>query len=238
MIAGMSPVIAFTGAGISVESGIPPFRGEGGLWSKYDPRLLELDYFHSHPEKSWKVIKEVFYDFISHASFNDAHKVLAEMEEAGKLSCVITQNIDNLHQAAGTKKIFEFHGNSQELICISCQRIIPVTETDFTIIPPRCNHCKGLLKPNFIFFGEGIPKNAYEGSFEATGNAAVILVVGTTGEVMPAAQVPYLAKQSGAVVIEINTEPSRYTPFITDIYIEGKATVALRELWNAVQLYT
>jgi NAD-dependent deacetylase len=113
---------AFTGAGISVESGIPPFRGSDGLWSKFDPVFLDIDYFHRYPERSWKLIKEIFYDFFGRAKPNAAHYALAAMERAGFLHSVITQNIDNLHQKAGSKEVYEFHGNSRYLICDSCSR--------------------------------------------------------------------------------------------------------------------
>ncbi len=113
--------IAFTGAGISVESGIPPFRGENGIWNKYDPATLELGFFYENPKESWEVIKQLFYDFFGNAECNTAHKVLARMEEKGLLKCVITQNIDNLHQQAGSKVVHEFHGNSQKLVCVQCR---------------------------------------------------------------------------------------------------------------------
>ncbi len=116
-------VTAFTGAGISVESGIPPFRGENGLWSKFDPLFLDINYFRQNPLKSWKLIKEIFYDFFGKAEPNSAHTALAEMEKSGYLNSVITQNIDNLHQTAGSKNVFEFHGTSKNLICTNCDKI-------------------------------------------------------------------------------------------------------------------
>jgi len=112
---------AYTGAGISVESGIPPFRGEGGLWTKYDPTMLDIDHFLGNPVKGWEVIKEIFYDFFGKAKPNIAHLVLAEMENKGLVSRIITQNIDNLHQEAGSKQVYDFHGNSKKLICLECR---------------------------------------------------------------------------------------------------------------------
>jgi len=113
-------VTAFTGAGISVESGIPPFRGDGGIWGKYDPKILDLPYFLANPLDSWIVIKEIFYEFFGKAKPNNAHKMLAEMESLGWLKAIITQNIDNLHQEAGSKNVIEFHGNSKILVCTNC----------------------------------------------------------------------------------------------------------------------
>jgi len=222
-------VSVFTGAGISVESGIPPFRGAEGLWSRYDPRSLELTYFHAHTEESWKVIKEIFYDFFGKARPNDAHRALAAMEREGLVKTVITQNIDNLHQEAGSRSVLEFHGNSQMLLCLECGRRRPAREADLAVLPPHCE-CGGLFKPDFIFFGEMIPEPARTLSFREAELADVFLLVGTTGEVMPACLVPEEAKRNGAAIIEVNTEPSNYTPHLTDVFLKGKATDVLRRL--------
>ena len=223
---------AFTGAGISVESGIPPFRGEEGLWSKYDPIILDINYFQANPEASWRVIKEIFYDFFGAAKPNKAHEVLARMEKEMLLNAIITQNIDNLHQEAGSKKIIEFHGNSQKLICMLSGKSYGVDEVNLNKIPPRSEETGGLLKPDFIFFGEGIPQDAYNNSFDAARNSEVLIIVGTTGEVMPASQVPIIAKQNGAKIIEVNLDPSNYTNNVTDIFLQGKATEIMKKLEN------
>ncbi len=221
---------AFTGAGISVESGIPPFRGETGLWSKYNPIVLDIDYFHSHPLESWKVIKEIFYDFFGKAKPNKAHRVLAAMEQKGMLKNIITQNIDNLHQEAGSKEVYEFHGNSRDLVCTKCSKRFKMEEINFEQLPVSCDVCGGLVKPDFIFFGEGIPSEAYSKSLAAAENADVFLVIGTTGEIMPASQIPIMAKNNGAKIIEINVEPSNYTYHITDVFLKGKATEVMERL--------
>ncbi len=215
--------IAYTGAGISVESGIPPFRGENSLWSKYDPKILDLTYFKANPKDSWVVIKEIFYDFFGEAKPNKAHEVLAKMEEKSLLKSIITQNIDNLHQQAGSKTIFEFHGNSHQLVCTSCNDYISADEADLSVMPVSCVKCGGLMKPDFIFFGEQIPPSAYEKSHEAAKNAEVCIIVGSTGEVMPAALIPVEAKRNGAVIIEVNPDESLFTDQITDIHLKGKA---------------
>jgi NAD-dependent deacetylase len=228
-------MIAFTGAGISVESGIPPFRGENGLWSKYDPKCLDLDFFHSHPKESWGAIKTIFYDFFGKAKFNPAHKVLADFEQMGILKAIVTQNIDNLHQEAGSKEIYEFHGNSQKLICPHCKKMYLPKEVNLTDLPPLCKQDGHVLKPDFVFFGEGIPEKAYANSLEAARKADVFLIVGTTGEVMPAAMIPAEAKRAGATIIEINTEPSNYTNQITDFFLQGKASELLLQLEGLIQ---
>ena len=201
---------AFTGAGISVESGIPPFRGPGGLWTKYDPRMFEIRYFLEQPEVSWPVLKEIFYDHFGAARPNRAHEVLAAWEARGLLKTVITQNIDNLHFEAGSRNVVEFHGNSRMLVCLACSARKSATPEILETLPPRCP-CGGLLKPDMVFFGEGIRRAASEGADAAADRTDCMLVVGSTGEVYPAALVPRRAKQHGAALIEINPEPSEFT---------------------------
>jgi len=213
----------FTGAGISVESGIPPFRGNDGLWSKYDPRVLDLGYFYTNPLQSWIVIKEIFYDFFGKALPNPAHKVLAHMQSNKLVHSIITQNIDNLHQDAGASGVIEYHGNSQKLISLKTGKIFSVKEVNLEQLPPLCPD-GGLLKPNFIFFGENIPQDAYRMSLESAAKSKVLIIIGTTGEVSPANYIPRVAKQHGAKIIEINTEDSLYTNSVTDIMLKGRAS--------------
>ena len=229
-------VTAFTGAGISVESGIPPFRGKDGLWSKYDPIFLDIEYFNKNPKESWKLIKEIFYDFFGKAKPNAAHFALAEMEKMGLLHSIITQNIDNLHQEAGSKKVYEYHGNSRHLICMNCSKKYLVQNIDLSSLPPKCKNCGAILKPDFIFFGEPIPEPAHTKSFEETKKANVFILIGTTGEIMPASMLPYEAKKNNIKIIEINTKPSNYTNTITDIFLNGKATLILQKLLEKIKI--
>lgn len=230
LISGSRFTTAYTGAGISVESGIPPFRGDAGLWSKYDPKVLEISYFRENPAESWAVIKEIFYDFFGNSKPNKAHQVLARMEGAGKLGRTITQNIDNLHQEAGSRQVFEFHGNSRKLVCLTCSRSYKAGDISLDHPPPTCRECGGLLKPDFVFFGETIPQIPLTAAYEAASISDVFLIIGTTGEVMPANQFPFMAKNNGASIIEINLEPSHYTSAITDVFIQGKATEVMARL--------
>ena len=228
-------VSAFTGAGISVESGIPPFRGKHGLWDKYDPKLLDLQFFMEQPEESWRVIKEIFFDSFGTAKPNKAHEVLAEMEKSRLLHAIVTQNIDNMHQLAGNGIVHEFHGNSRNLVCTKTGELIPVDHADLDAIPPIHPATGGLLKPDFIFFGEGIPMKAFQDSVDAASKSDVLIIIGTTGEVMPAGQIPLLAKEKGATIIEVNIEPSNFTSSTTDIFLPGKATEIMEKLWDAIQ---
>lgn len=221
---------AYTGAGISVESGIPPFRGDSGIWSKYDPSSLELNRFLDDPAKSWHTIREIFYNFFGTAKPNKAHLVLSMMEEKGLLHRIITQNIDNLHQEAGSSNVFEFHGSSKNIICLACFSVYHSDDINLDELPPTCRQCGGLLKPDFVFFGEGIPQIPLSASFEAAEISEVFLIIGTTGEVLPANQIPVMAKQNGATIIEINPEESAYTENVTDIFLKGKATEMMEKL--------
>ena len=236
LIKNSNRVTAFTGAGNSVESGIPPFRGENGLWNRYDPTFLDIAYFKNNPENSWKLIKEIFYDFFGKAKPNEAHPILAKMEKRGWLDSIITQNIDNLHQRAGSKKIYEFHGNSRNLICPNCSKIYPVKNVNLSNLPPRCQYCGTVLKPDFVFFGEEIPEPARSNSFMETEKADVFILIGTTGEIMPASTIPYEAKRNNKKIIEINIQPSAYTNTITDIFLKGKATEMMQKLFRSLLL--
>ena len=227
--------VAFTGAGISVESGIPPFRGPDGLWSKYDPVFLDINYFQTNPGKSWILIKKIFYDFFGKAKFNDAHLALANMEKLGLIKAVITQNIDNLHQEAGSRNVYEFHGTSKYLLCSECGIKHNITDVRLDQLPPLCKECGGILRPDFVFFGEPIPEPANSLSFKEAEDADLFLVIGTTGEIMPASMIPFQAKQNGAFIVEVNTEPSRYTNEITDIFLKGKATSVMRRLIEEIE---
>jgi NAD-dependent deacetylase len=228
--------IAFTGAGISAESGIPPFRGEGGIWSRYNPEVLEIDYFFRQPLKSWTVIKEIFYNFFVDVKPNAGHKILSKWENEGMLDAIITQNIDNLHQMAGSREVYEFHGTTSRLICTDCNKTFSSESILSEELLPICTDCNGLLKPDFIFFGEGIPLKAYQQSIDAARKCKVFFIIGTSGEVSPANQIPVLAKESGAVIIEINKETSFYTNRISDYFLQGSAGEILPLIDHYIQL--
>jgi len=235
IIKGSKHLTAFTGAGTSVESGIPPFRGENGIWNKYDPQIFDLEYFMAHPAEDWKLIYEVFYKTIRNAQPNAAHYALAKLEAEGRLQAIITQNIDNLHYKAGSRNVIEFHGNTRQTVCLECGKMYPVAQIDFSDMPPRCS-CGGLLKPDFVFFGEPIPSGALQASYDEAQNADVFLIIGTTGVIYPAGQIPVLAKQNGATIIEINVAPSEYTNRITDLFIEQKASSAMTKILNLLNI--
>jgi NAD-dependent deacetylase len=234
IIRGAKRVTAFTGAGISVESGIPPFRGENGLWNRIDPRFLDISYFRAHPEASWKLIKEIFYEHFGQAKPNAAHYAIAKLEKQGFIKTVITQNIDNLHQLAGSTNVYEFHGTCREMVCINCQKKYLASQINIELLPPKCKACNGILKPDCIFFGEPIPEPAKSNSFAEVLQSDVFLLVGTTGEIMPASLIPMEAAKEKAKIIEVNIAPSNYTYDITNIFLKGKATSVMQKLENAI----
>ena len=228
--------VAFTGAGISVESGIPPFRGENGLWNRFDPIFLDIGFFRTKPLQSWKKIKEIFYDTLGDAEPNKAHEGLAKMEKRSFLESIITQNIDHLHQKAGNKYVYELHGTYKQLVCTECNSEYDISFSDLNFLPPTCYICKGILKPNMVFFNEPIPKFALKRSFEEARKADVLLIIGTNAEVFPAAEIPLSAKNNGATIIEINICETHFTREITDIFICEKAVNAMEKIGELLYL--
>jgi len=226
-------VLAFTGAGISVESGVAPFRGKGGLWNDTDPKLFYIDHFMESPKETWELLVEHFYNVSKKAEPNAAHTALAELEKGGLLHSLVTQNIDNLHTLAGSKIVHEFHGNLFRVVCTKTGTKYPVSNIDFSKLPPYSKQ-GGLLKPDIVFFGEAIPPDVYAQSFAAAKQADVVIVIGTTGEVYPAASIPMIAKENGAKIIEVNTEDSEYSNTITDIFLRGKAGQIMSKLQKLV----
>ena len=230
--------IAFTGAGISQESGVPTFRGDdGAIWSRYDPEDIEISRFLANPEKSWRTIKACFYDFMVDRDIrpNKAHQVLAAMEDAGMLKAVVTQNIDNLHQAAGSRAVIEFHGTTRTVSCTVCHSSCVATEADLSAKVPRCGKCGWLLKPDFVFFGEGIPPSAYAESFAHARAAKLCIVVGTSAKVMPAGMIPTIVKQNGGAVVEVNPVESELTADYADVHIPLGAVEAFTRLEEALR---
>jgi NAD-dependent deacetylase len=226
---------ALTGAGISIESGIPPFRGKGGLWEKFDPmEIAHIDAFLADTARVWKVLVKDLKDIIDCAQPNDGHKGLARLETMGILKTVITQNIDGLHQMAGNTDVIEFHGTFAWQRCMQCEKRVETRKVDASVLPPRCA-CGGVLRPDAVFFGEMIPPAALWRSQDIASRCDVMLVVGTSAIVQPAASMPIIAKQSGAVVIEINPEPTPLTGFISNYLIQGKAGEVMNRIISGLE---
>ena len=219
-----SRVVVFTGAGISTESGIPDFRSPDGIWTKFDPDDFTIQKF-MNSEKTrrmqWQMMSEG--GLLKDAAPNKAHLAVAELEKLGKLSCVITQNIDNLHQKAGNspEKVFELHGNIKFVRCMSCSGRFPVEEILVRLDKeeiPDCQFCQGILKPDAVFFGESLPQKALNDAIKHSRNCDLFIVIGSTLVVYPAAYMPMYAVESGAKLVIINLSS---TP------IDAKATAVI-----------
>ena len=220
--------LALTGAGISVESGIPDFRSAEGLWAKYDPsEYATITAFKANPEKIWEMLRDMD-SIVGQAKPNPAHIGMGELEKMGFLHHIITQNVDNLHQAGGSKNVIEYHGNSSTLSCLACGKRYQ-SETKRHEYPPRCE-CGKILKPDVIFFGEAIPVDAMNRSFQLASSAQALMVVGTSAVVSPANTIPSVAKQNRAKIIEINMERTHLTHSLTDLFIQGSAGYIMSEI--------
>ncbi|MSQ27429.1 MAG: hypothetical protein EXR51_04735 [Dehalococcoidia bacterium] len=235
-------VVALTGAGVSVESGIAPFRGPGGIWTKYgEPSPLDFKRFTADPRAWWesRVADErenrrpEWKDF-ERAQPNPAHIALARLELTGVLRHLITQNVDGLHARAGSRRITEIHGNRYRLRCLDCGERFPRHEFTFEQLPPRCPPCGGVLKFDTVMFGEPIPPDALRTARAEALRADCMLVVGTSAVVHPAAELPMLTRQNGGVIIEINPEESALTR-ACHLSLRGAAGVVTPELAALVE---
>ena len=225
--------VALTGAGVSAESGIPTFRGEGGLWTKYDPvKVASIDSFLADPASYWRVSKERGTVALS-ARPNAGHDALAAMEAAGHLVAVVTQNTDGLHQVSGSRRVIELHGSGRTVQCLECGKLEPRAQVQARLeveMPPRCPNCGGtFLKPTVVLFGEPMPTDAINEAFDLARQADVMLVVGSSLVVYPAADVPLVAIQSGARLIVINAEPTPFDRFAS-VVIHGRSGEVLPEI--------
>lgn len=225
--------IALTGAGVSVESGIPDFRSRGGLWERFDPTEYgTIGAFQADPEKVWQMLEEVS-DLLASARPNPAHTGLGRLQEIGLLHTIITQNVDYLHQEGGATRVIEYHGNAKTLSCLWCNQRYNEDELRGQI-PPKCS-CGKILKPDVVFFGEPIPTEALQESYELASSCKALLVLGTSGEVAPANTIPETAKRVGATIIEVNVEPTVLTQYLTDIFLQGSASEMVSQLVSEVE---
>lgn len=225
--------VALTGAGVSAESGIQTFRGEGGLWTKYDPvKVSSIDSFMADPVSYWQVSKDRGRIALA-AEPNPGHIALAALEEAGHLVAIVTQNTDGLHQASGARRVIELHGSGRKVRCLECGTIESRQDVQDRLsveMPPRCRACGGrLLKPTVVLFGEPMPVEAVTAAYDLAKNADVMLVVGTSLVVYPAAEIPLVAVRAGAPMIVINAEPTPFDRF-AEVVIHGRSGEILPEI--------
>jgi NAD-dependent deacetylase len=226
LIAAARKLVVFTGAGISTESGIPDFRSPGGIWSRFDPDDFTYQKFVANPEsrrKQWQMLGEGH--MTTDAQPNLAHYAIAELNDLGKLDCVITQNVDNLHQKSGVsaEKVFELHGNVQWAVCLDCGKRYPFEHIKARLAGgeeiPDCEVCHGLLKPAAVLFGEALPQDVLQEASRRAADSDLFIVVGSTLIVYPAAYMPQYAVQSGAKLIIVN---------LSDTPMDSQAAVLIR----------
>ena len=204
--------VAFTGAGVSAESGIPTFRGEGGLWRRYDPvKVASIESFLEDPSSYWEVARERGRESLA-ARPNAGHEALATLESAGHLAAVVTQNTDGLHRDAGSANVIELHGSGRRVRCLDCGSEEPRQDVQARLdreLPPRCLTCGGIhIKPTVVFFGEAMPVAATAEAFDLARRCDLMLVVGSSLVVHPAAGVPEAAVAAGAPLVIVNAEPT------------------------------
>jgi len=224
-----SKIVAFTGAGISTESGLSDFRSKGGLWDRY--RIVTFQEFlssHGNRIEYWSMRRELIPGLLA-ARPNPAHYCLARLEEEGKLSGIITQNIDGLHQAAGSQRVIELHGTNMTASCLDCNRQWPIYDIMQRLtagdLDPHCEQCSGLIKPDTVSFGQSMPAVAMEQAYQAASCCDLLLMIGSSLEVQPANRFPLVAHQSGARMIFINRNVTPYDHLASVKFTESAGQV-------------
>ena len=211
LIASRQPCVVLTGAGVSTESGIPDFRSPSGLWAKVDPmEYASLQAFRADPEKVWRFYAPRI-EMLTGAEPNAAHLALAELERRGLVTAVVTQNIDLLHERAGSREVVEVHGSIRTATCPSCGAVHPLAEVVAQVEAermPRCRDCESVLKPDVVFFGELMPEAAIDRAYELARAAALMLVVGSALEVHPIAELPLETLRAGGSLAIVNRGPT------------------------------
>jgi NAD-dependent deacetylase len=224
-------IVFFSGAGMSAESGIATFRGKDGIWNKFKPEeLANFNAFMKNPNMVWEWYN-YRRDIIRHSHPNSGHMAIAEFQKYFPKITVITQNVDNLHRRAGSKNIFELHGNIERNYCIQCGKFYNDINESLKI--PKCK-CGGLIRPDVVWFGEYLPEDQFKGAEEASLECDIFFVVGTSAVVYPAASLIYMAKQSGAFTIEVNIEKTEIGSF-SDISLIGKAGIILPAILEKIK---
>lgn len=223
-------IVFVTGAGISQESGIPTFRGKEGLWRRYDPmKLATIDAFYEDPKLVWEWYEERRNNILN-ASPNPGHVTIAELEKYRQVS-VLTQNIDGLHQRAGSTNVYELHGSIITIKCTVCDFKDKIT-SGFSTLPPLCK-CGNILRPDVVWFGEALPQDVWESAIREASSCDIMIVVGTSLAVSPANLLPLYAKQNGAAIIEVNIEKTQMSSEM-DLSLRESAAKALPGLVEIV----
>jgi len=242
MILRSKRVVVFTGAGVSTESGIPDFRSPGGIWERFDPDEFTYQKFMSNEanrEKYWEFSKSIW-PVIAEAEPNHGHYAIAELHQLGKLDCVITQNIDNLHQKSGVpeEKVIQLHGTLKWVTCLECGRRYPREEIQSRLESgekaPRCDSCGGIMKPATVSFGQPMPAQETQEAEARSACCDLFLVAGSSLVVYPAAQMPVIAKRNGAGLVILNLTPTPHDRY-ADIVINEKTGQVLSQIVERVK---
>jgi NAD-dependent deacetylase len=231
-------VIGYTGAGISTESGIPDFRTFGEFWEGFDPATFEVEIdnreaFEQNPEKVWRFFSQAL-GLMEKVEPNRGHRALARLGQLGRMAAIITQNVDGLHQAAGSENVIEFHGNMRNLHCLKCRARYRWEQVKAGKIPPLCR-CGYVLKPEVPLFRDPVNLEAVSASEVLAANAQVMLLICSHGAIAPVNRVPLVAKQFGAVIVEVNRTQSLFTDRITDYFLQGEAGETMTALVREVE---
>ena len=226
-------IVFFTGAGISAESGIATFRGVDGIWNKMKPEeLASFDAFMRNPDLVWEWYQHRR-DIINKCIPNPGHIAIVGFEKYYDVT-VVTQNIDNLHRRAGSKKVFELHGNIERNYCIDCRTFYNSPDLEISRTALRCKKCGGLVRPDIVWFGEMLPPDQLKGGEYAAEQSDICFVVGTSAVVYPAAYIPITAREAGSYIVEVNIEPTELTRY-ADYSLFGKSGEILPEILSAVE---
>jgi NAD-dependent deacetylase len=235
LIRANQPCVALTGAGASTESGIPDFRSASGIWAQYDPyEVASIDGFHRDPERVWE-----FYALrlgvLGDAQPNPAHHALFELERTGWIDALITQNVDRLHERAGSQGVIEVHGSLRSASCLACGQGEPMEEVASRLPVPRCRVCDAILKPDVVMFGEYLPAAAIDRATELAEGAALMLVVGSSLEVWPVAGLPDATLARGGKLAIVNRDPTVYDSR-ADLVVHASAGEVLRCVTSTLSL--
>jgi NAD-dependent deacetylase len=229
LVKGATRLVAFTGAGISTDSGISDFRSPGGVWDRY--RIVTFQEFLSSREarvEYWSMKRDLFRE-MKHAVPNRAHRALADLERAGRLRCLITQNIDGLHQDGGSREVIELHGTNRKAHCLKCGKTWPIEEIQALLeagnLDPACDACGSLVKPATISFGQSMPEGELMRASRFAAGSDVLLMIGSSLQVEPAASIPREAHRAGAKLIFINRTETPWDHLATVVFREGAGEV-------------
>lgn len=229
LLAQAQRVFVLSGSGLSIEAGVPPLDKAGSLLSLDGASIFQIDNFNRNPKASWRLLKQGLLGALLRAKPTRAHFALAALEKEGRLLAHAAQGLDSLNIAAGSRKTWQLNGRADQTLCLKCGERQPLSKSAWLADPPRCAACGGLLKPDAVFLGEPLPDQVWSKAMQAAENCDLCLIVGASGQLGPASDLPVLAQKRGAKIIEVNISPSQFTAG-ADLFIQGKASRVLPKI--------